>query len=138
TAIVQWVLRQDLADRETGSSEATQREWRRWKAWYHGDSTIKEPELLYGDWEALLDRLCEGNFDLTDVLFTSFEVGRNPTISHRYLAFLQRKLGIPLILTTNFDSLLERAFHQEGIFPKVFDVHRDAELPDAALVRRQF
>lgn len=136
-AVVQWTLRQDLADREGGAARATLREWRRWKRWYDGNG-VKEPELLYGDWEALLDRLCEGSFDLTDVLFTSFEHGRQPTLSHRYLAFLQRKLGIPLVLTTNFDSLLERAMREEGVSPKVFDVHRDAELPDPALVRRQF
>jgi hypothetical protein len=58
-------------------------------------------------------------------------------LSHRYLSFLQPKLGIQLLLTTNFDSLLERAFYQESIPIKVFDVHRNAELPDAALVCRQ-
>ncbi len=138
TAIVQWTLRQDLAGRESGSAKATLHEWLDWKDWYMGLPGIAKPELLYGDWEALLDRLCEGNFDLTDALFTSFERRRNPTVSHRYLAFLRHKLGVPLILTTNFDSLLERALHEEGSFPKVFDIHRDAELPDAALVKHQF
>ena len=136
-AIVQWTLRHDLADRESGTALATLEEWQRWKTWYFGGSQT-QPELLYGDWEPLLDRLCEGSFDLTDALFTSFEHGRSPTLSHRYLAFLQRKLGMPLVLTTNFDSLLERALREEGVSPKVFDVHRDAELPDASLVHRQF
>ncbi len=137
-AIVQWTLRHDLADRESGTALATLEEWQRWKTWYFGGSQT-QPELLYGDWEPLLDRLCRrASFDLTDALFTSFEHGRSPTLSHRYLAFLQRKLGMPLVLTTNFDSLLERALREEGVSPKVFDVHRDAELPDASLVHRQF
>ncbi len=85
----------------------------------------------------LLDKLCEGNYNLTDTFFTSFENKLIPSLSHRYLSFLQPKLGIQLLLTTNFDSLLERAFYHEGIPIKVFDVHRNAELPDASLVNRQ-
>lgn len=139
-AIVQWTLRKELTGRESGANQAMLKEWLQWKSHYHygnESSDELEPSLLYGDWEMLLDKLCEGNFNLIDALFTSFENGLNPTLSHRYLAFLQPKLGIPLLLTTNFDSLLERAFYQEGIPPKVFDVHKDAELPNQALVHRQ-
>lgn len=104
---------------------------------YKNQGIEPETNLLYGDWELLLDRLCEGNSNLADALFTSFEEGLKPTISHRYLAFLQPKLGIPLLLTTNFDTLLERAFQQEGIPPKVFDIHKDAELPNPTLISQQ-
>jgi hypothetical protein len=85
----------------------------------------------------LLDKLCEGSFDLTDTLFNELEKGLIPALSHRLLAFLQPKLGMPLVLTTNFDSLLERAFREERLRPKVFDVHRDADLPSPELVRNQ-
>lgn len=137
-AIIQWTLRKELAGREDGATRAILKEWLKWKQHYFNDcKNVSEPGLLYGDWEMLLDRLCEGNFNLADALFTSFESGLNPTLSHRHLAFLQPKLGIPLLLTTNFDSFLERAFQEEGIPPKVFDIHRNAELPDATLVRRQ-
>lgn len=136
-ALTQWMLRDDLAKRnESAAALGALREWLRWKDWYFGKEEA-EPRLLHGDWEILLDRLCEGNFDLADALFTSFEQGLKPTLSHRYLAFLQPKLGIPLILTTNFDSFMERALRGEGTEPKVFDVHRDAQLPDPELVRRQ-
>lgn len=138
-AIVQWILRKELAERESGTTHPLLYRWLKWKDCYFNENKDDEdPELLYGDWEVLLDRLCEGNFNLVDALFTSFEQGLNPTISHRFLAFLKPKLGIPLILTTNFDSLLERAFQNEGILPKVFDIHRDAELPNPMLVRQQF
>jgi SIR2-like domain len=50
---------------------------------------------------------------------------------------LQPKLGIPLVLTTNFDSFLEQALKEEGLMPKIFDIHRNAELPDPILVERQ-
>ncbi|MCX7096422.1 MAG: SIR2 family protein [Methylococcales bacterium] len=145
-AIVQWVLRSELFGREDGTNPAVLKSWLQWKHHYFSDNEYYsnndgcdelEPKLLYGDWEMLLDRLCEGNLNLVDTLFTSFENGLNPTLSHRFLSFLQPKLGIPLLLTTNFDSLLERAFRQEGIPPKVFDIHRDAELPNPDLVHRQ-
>jgi hypothetical protein len=131
-AIVQWILRKEFAERENGTAKPLFYRWLRWKRCYfdHDEETEKnmeEVELLYGDWEVLLDRLCEGNFNLVDTLFSSFEKGLNPTMSHRFLAFLKPKLGMPVILTTNFDSLLERAFQDEEITSKVFDIHRDAQ-----------
>ncbi len=138
-AIVQFHLRRDLERLESGADDAALRQWRRWKQWYFGRHTrAGAPELLYGNWESLLDHLCEGSLDLTDQLFTQLEHGRMPSLAHKYLAFLQSKITMPLVLTTNFDSLLEQAFHDQGISPKVFDIHRDADLPDPALVRRQF
>ena len=138
-AIVQWSLRKELAERESGTTRALLDEWLQWKHYYFQDTekNTKPPKLLHGDWEMLLDRLCEGNFDLADTLFNSFEYGLAPTISHRYLAFLQPKLGMPLLLTTNFDSLLEHAFQEEGVPTKVFDIHRNAELPNPTLVCSQ-
>ena len=138
-AIVQWVLRQELVLQEAGTKDAALDQWYKWKRWYHSPEKEEEtePKLLFGDWEMLLDKLCEGNFDLTDTLFSQLEKGLSPAISHRLLAFLQLKLGIPLIFTTNFDSLLERAFRGEGLRPAIFDIHKDAELPTPDLVHRQ-
>ena len=140
-AIVQWVLRKEQSGYENGTSHAVLKEWIRWKEHYNSNDVDNEiepkPVLLHGDWEMLLDSLCEDKTNLTDTLFTSFENGLNPTLSHRYLAFLQPKLGIDLLLTTNFDSLLERSFQQEGISPKIFDIHKNAGLPNADLIDRQ-
>lgn len=138
-AIVQWNLRQNLSDQEAGTKDGIINEWIKWKKFYHKNNykNNSEPSLLYGNWEILLDKLSEGNHELVDSLFTSFGNGLYPSISHRLLAFLQPKLEIPLILTTNFDSLLEKSFYEEGLIPKIFDVHRDAQLPDPALVRKQ-
>jgi hypothetical protein len=115
-AITQWGLRRDLRLRETGIANAAIREWLQWKKWYASsrDAPDTEPPLLHGDWESLLDHLCEGDFDLVDSLFTSFEEGRSPTTAHRFLTFLRSSVDLPLILSTNFDSLLERAFRDGG------------------------
>ena len=102
------------------------------------ESLAKEPRLLFGNWESLLDHLCEGNFDLIDQLFNQLELERKPTRTHRYLAHLKARVDSPLVLTTNFDRLLEVAFQREDLKYSVFDVHRDAQLPDPQMVRRQF
>lgn len=65
-AIVQWSLRHDLMQRESGTAQATEKEWLLWKKWYHDGTPETGPSLLDGDWESMLDRLCEGSFDLTD------------------------------------------------------------------------
>ena len=139
-AIVQSSLRRILSEKESGADNAIKKEWHRWKEWYLlgklGEEADK-PELLYGDWDEMLYRLCEGNLDLVDSLFTSFERGRRPTLAHRYLTFLIDKLSIPLVFTTNFDSFLERAMTEERIEHRSFDVHRDAALPHVSLVQRQ-
>lgn len=59
-----------------------------------------------------------------------------PGSSHRQLAFLTRRFGWRLVLTTNFDDLIERAMSSEGLEPTVFDVWKEAELPASSLVRR--
>lgn len=135
--LIQWVLRREQEQRDEGTEEGIKEGWQRWKEWYSSGKGDKGPKLLYGDWEMLLDKLCEGDFGLVDRLFTELERGLYPSQAHRLLALLQPKLGIPLVLTTNFDSLLERAFQEEGLTPKVFDIHRDSELPDPGLVKRQ-
>jgi len=141
-AIVQWTLRRELANQEEGTKDAVITQWDKWKEWYSSDFDFpfqakKEPQLLFGDWESLLDGLSEGNYDVVDSLFTQLEKGLSPAIPHRLLAFLQLKLGIPLVLTTNFDSLLEQAFRGEGLNPTVFDIHKNADLPSPDIVRRQ-
>ena len=146
TAITQFHLRRDLERLESGADDAALRQWKRWKHWRKGmvatnksdQSLPTAPELLYGNWESLLDHLCEGSFDLVDQLFTQLEIGRRPSLAHRYLTFLKQKLDIPVVLTTNFDRLLEQALRDEGVAFSAFDIHRDADLPDPYLVRRQF
>ncbi len=72
--------------------------------------------------------------EYVDSLFQMLNRGRTPGNSHRFLAFLTRLMGWRLILTTNFDDLIERAMRSEGLSPMVFDVWRQAELPDKSLV----
>ncbi len=136
TAITQWSKRRVLFDKDSGTRVATRTQWLEWKKWYIGESKVR-PDMLSGDWDEMLERICEGNLDLVDSLFSSFENGRQPALCHRYMSFLIDKLSVPIVLTTNFDSFLETTLRQAGITHRVFDIHRDASLPHVSLVKRQ-
>ncbi len=146
TAITQFHLRRDLERLESGAEDAALRHWKRWKRWYRGKVAVSRdnpelpspPGLLFGNWESLLDHLCEGNFDLIDQLFSQLEHERSPSKAHRYLAHLKTRIDSPLVMTTNFDRLLEVALREEDLKYSVFDVHRDAQLPDPYMILRQF
>lgn len=59
------------------------------------------------------------------------EVLRNryPALNHRMLGVLAGVLRLNLVLTTNFDDLLERGFQDARNLLEVFEVHLDDELP---------
>jgi hypothetical protein len=85
-------------------------------------------------WRPFLRWVTDRRADYVDSLFQMLNRGRAPGNSHRFLAFLTRLMGWRLILTTNFDDLIERAMRSEGLSPLVFDVWRQAELPNELLV----
>ena len=58
--------------------------------------------------------------------------GKQPTLGHRMLASLGGLLRLNIILTTNFDDLLERAFADARNPLTVFEVHLNSNLPSAA------
>jgi NAD-dependent SIR2 family protein deacetylase len=92
---------------------------------------------IRGQWVQLLDALAEGQSDLIDGLFGTLGRNRKPSIAHVYLASIIRMMGTQLILTTNFDNLVERTLVGEGMMPEVFDVFRDATVPHPTLVRNR-
>jgi hypothetical protein len=90
---------------------------------------------LKGNWKTLLPYLTRANPDYVDKLFHQLVKHRNPGTSHRFMAFLAPLLGIRLILTTNFDNLLEESLRLEGFHPFVYEVSKDALLPHHSLVQ---
>lgn len=62
---------------------------------------------------------------------------RQPNLGHTMLAHLADALRMQTILTTNFDTLVEKGFKQVGVELASFDVHRNAGLPDSRLVLGQ-
>ena len=55
--------------------------------------------------------------------------GRQPTLGHKMLATLANLLRLDIILTTNFDDLLEIAFREARNPLSVFEVHLASSLP---------
>ena len=91
---------------------------------------------LYGNWRTFLSVLTDGDSDQVDALFQKLvRRHRRPGTSHRYLAFLARLLGWRLVLTINFDDLIEQAMCAESLDPVVYDIVLDARLPDPALMK---
>lgn len=92
---------------------------------------------LAGDWKSLLGFVTKGDPGRVDALFQQLVRGRLPGTGHRFLAYLARLMDWRLILTLNFDTLVEEAMRQEGLRPDVYDVSDEAGMPNAKLMERR-
>jgi hypothetical protein len=86
-------------------------------------------------WKGLLAALTRSDPDLVDALFQRLVTRRRPGSSHRFLALLTPQLRVRLILTLNFDQLIESALRLEGFRPAIYGVAGGAPLPHPALVQ---
>lgn len=85
-------------------------------------------------WLVLLQQLCDGKQELKDLYFARLELGRVPTSDHQFAAFLASLMGWPLILTTNFDTLLEAALRSQLLAPTIYEIPEGGRVPDPGLV----
>lgn len=74
---------------------------------------------------------------VVDQFFKHILQGKSPSLCHTMLAHLADRLRFHVILTTNFDDLLEKAFDQRGSRLVPFDVHLNGQLPAIELLREQ-
>ena len=72
--------------------------------------------------------------DVLDAFVRRFCDERRPSLVHRMLARMRRMLRIRLLLTTNFDDLIESAFEEIDTPYEVYDVPDAGKLPPSALV----
>lgn len=77
------------------------------------------------------------DFNVLDSYFQFLVRGKEPSLAHRMLAALADQLRIQLVLTTNFDDLIEQAFAKSGVRLDCFEVHRNAGLPSPRLLLGQ-
>lgn len=77
------------------------------------------------------------DYQIVDSYFRHITQGRETNAGHVMLAHLVDPLRIHTVLTTNFDSLIEKAFERLHIPLVNFDVHQKAPLPDAKSVLAQ-
>lgn len=99
-----------------------------------GEDCNPDPEIWYRkryhselDYSVLLEALAPTPSERTNLLSSYFEatpedrdVGRKtPTLAHRAIARLVSKGYLKVILTTNFDRLMEQALESEGVNPTI-------------------
>jgi len=87
-------------------------------------------------WLSLIHYLAGGNDSLIEAFFDRLVRGRQPGPAHQFVAYLAKLLGWRLILTTNFDELIENALRADGLNPVVYELVRGGALPDPYLVER--
>jgi serine/threonine protein kinase len=93
---------------------------------------------VFGHWRTLLRRLSAGDPTVIDPFYDSLTRDRTPGKSHLFVASLTQLLGWRLLLTTNFDSLLEKALGESGRAPRVYELPEYGILPAPSLVRSDF
>ena len=100
----------------------------------HGETSDPDPELWYrnkfesdADYSTLLDELAKTPAERQQLLRVYFEPNdqereegeKNPTAAHRAIAALAAQGFIKVIITTNFDRLVETALTDAGVVPTV-------------------
>jgi hypothetical protein len=85
-------------------------------------------------WWELLNYLTHGDAALKDLLFDRLVCHAQPAACHHYAAFLAAAMDWRVVLTTNFDTLLETAFRAHGLSATVYPLPESHELPDAKLI----
>ena len=88
------------------------------------------------DWFNLLDLIAENHPDLVEALFDALGTNVQPGPAHNLLAQFVTWFNVRLILTTNFDNLIETSLQSESQVPYVFDVHVEAPPPNKNLVQK--
>lgn len=110
-----------------------------WPAGRESNDDISRESLVHAlltQWRTLMRRLTGGDPVLLDPFFDALARGRRPGKAYLFAAALCRLLGWRLLLTTNFDSLLEDAVTEAGLRPNVFPIREDGTLPDPEIVQR--
>jgi hypothetical protein len=74
--------------------------------------------------------------EIIDACFREVMRGKHPSLNHHMLSALSGLLRIDVVLSTNFDDLLERAFSASRNALEVFEVHLEGALPNWATISR--
>jgi SIR2-like domain len=88
-------------------------------------------------YRSLLFHLCDGSQALIDGCLDHFIRDRSPTTTHQLIAFATQLFRSRVILSTNFDSLLEQAFASENIQSRAYEIQGEGTLPSAKLLLSQ-
>lgn len=116
-----WEITLDLIRRVAMAQGVEERADRDWAAWYR-EANGKDPDYseLVGALGSSSDERRSILHDYIEPSVEDREEGRKvPTEAHYAIAHLVRDGYIRVIVTTNFDRLLENALHEQGVEPTV-------------------
>ncbi|MEM7453199.1 MAG: hypothetical protein AAF456_02480 [Planctomycetota bacterium] len=74
------------------------------------------------------------SYEIIDTFFNHITLNKRPALSHKLLSLLVGPVNIPLLLTTNFDELIENAFEANGQRLASIDIHRKCMLPSLNII----
>ena len=90
---------------------------------------------IYVEWHKYLHAGTQGRPAKIDSFFDNLTNNRKPSKAHVFNSLLTKFLDIRLVLTTNFDDLIESALAQDGVAAKVYEItYPDSTVPDVGLV----
>ncbi|MDD2286146.1 MAG: SIR2 family protein [Bacteroidales bacterium] len=114
-----WEVETELIKKLASTKNITEvKDWHQWyKTTYSNPATYSSLLKELGSTPTERVQLMKGFFEPNP---TEKELGwKEPTKAHKSIAQLAKEGYISVILTTNFDRLLERSLEKEGIFPQV-------------------
>lgn len=88
------------------------------------------------DWLELMEEIACHRPELVDIIFDALGTRTNPGPTHNLLTHCVNWFNVRLILTTNFDNMVERSLNAEGMDAHTYDIHMQAPPPPKLLVER--
>jgi hypothetical protein len=93
-------------------------------------------EALGLGWLSLIPEAADHNPALAEALFDALGRHVRPGTTHAVLAQCVSWFNVDLILTTNFDTLIEDSLAEAGMRHYAYDIHASAPAPPSTLVRQ--
>jgi len=109
-----WEITLDLIKKIAGDDIAEPEGW--YKATYHKSPNYSEIIGLVGKTQFERNAILKNYFIRQE---GESEKSKTPTEAHKAIAYLMKNEYIKVVITTNFDRLLEQALEQEGIIPTI-------------------
>ena len=93
-------------------------------------------EVLGLGWLELMEEIAQHRPELVDIIFDALSAHNTAGPTHNLLTHCVNWFNIRLLLTTNFDKMVEDSLKAEGMRPYTYDIHLQAPPPPKLLVER--
>ena len=93
-------------------------------------------EVVGLGWLELMEEIAQHRPELVDIIFDALSAHNTAGPTHNLLTHCVNWFNIRLLLTTNFDKMVEDSLKAEGMRPYTYDIHLQAPPPPKLLVER--